>query len=164
MPVGRPTIYTPELGAEICKRIAEGESLRAICNGPVGYDPLVDEDKHSHMPDMSTVLDWALNVDHEFSLQYERARRNQMEFYADKITEWPDEYAEVARARLKSDNVKWLMARMASSRYGDRIAAEITGKDGESFGAGATTQLASLIAAAAAKASTAKPDDDDDIA
>ena len=145
MPAGRPTIYTQALADEICKRIADGESLRSICNGPPMFDPLVDEDRHSHMPDMSTVLSWALNLDHEFSLQYALARQQQMEYYADTLAETAENHPDVARARLITDNKKWIMARLASSRYGDRIQTEITGKDGESFGVGATNQLANLI-------------------
>lgn len=160
MPAGRPTIYTPELGAEICKRIAEGESLRAICDGPPRYDPLVDEDRHSHMPAVSTVLDWALDISHEFCSQYEQARTKQMEYFGDKLQEWPDEYSEVARARLKSDNVKWLMARLASRRYGDRIQTDVT-TDGESLSMDSVGHLGSVLGAAL-RAAKQQPDDEDE--
>lgn len=150
MPAGRPTIYTEQLGAEICKRIAEGASLRSICNGPVNYDPMVDEDNHSHMPAISTVLSWGLDINHEFSAQYGEARRQQMEYYGDTLKE-VSERPDTQRARLISDNTKWLMARLSSSRYGDRTQTELVGKDGAELNAGVSNQLASVMAAALAK-------------
>ncbi len=42
---GRPSRYTPELAANFCRRLAEGETLRAICRDPA-------------MPDKATVLRW----------------------------------------------------------------------------------------------------------
>lgn len=42
---GRPTIYTEEMGDEICRRIADGESLRSIC-------------EDDHMPNRETVRLW----------------------------------------------------------------------------------------------------------
>ncbi len=42
---GRPSRYTPELAAKICRRLAKGETLRAICRDPA-------------MPDKATVLRW----------------------------------------------------------------------------------------------------------
>jgi hypothetical protein len=33
MPAGRPSDYTQEIADLICERIADGESLRAICAG-----------------------------------------------------------------------------------------------------------------------------------
>jgi hypothetical protein len=32
--IGRPSIFTPELSEEICRRLADGESLRNICARP----------------------------------------------------------------------------------------------------------------------------------
>ncbi len=151
MPAGRPTIYNPTLAEDICNRIANGESLRAICNGPVRFDPMVDEDNHSHMPAVSTVLKWALDLDHEFHSQYEEARRCQMEYFGDTLRETGDQHVEVARSRLLADNTKWLMARLAPKRYGDRIQTEVTGRDGTELGAGVANQLASVMAAALAK-------------
>ncbi len=42
---GRPTRYTPKVAADICTRLAEGESLRAIC-------------KDDAMPGLRTVMGW----------------------------------------------------------------------------------------------------------
>ena len=42
----------------------------------------------------------------------------------------PEDNAAVAKARLRSDSRKWLLSKALPKVYGDRIAAEITGKDG----------------------------------
>jgi hypothetical protein len=39
----------------------------------------------------------------------------------------------VARDRLKVDTKKWFLFNMLPKTYGDKIAQEITGKDGEPF-------------------------------
>jgi hypothetical protein len=39
----------------------------------------------------------------------------------------------VARDRLKVDTKKWILSKMLLTAYGDKIAQEITGKDGEPF-------------------------------
>jgi hypothetical protein len=45
MPAGRPSRFTDEIGLIICERLANGESLRAMCE---------DDD----MPDKATVFRW----------------------------------------------------------------------------------------------------------
>src|ERR1700678_815031 len=60
-PVGRPTLFTPELGDAICNRIADGESLRAICD-------------EADMRDKATVFRWLLAEQHkDFRNQYKRS-------------------------------------------------------------------------------------------
>ncbi len=49
---GRPSLYTEALAAKICRRLAEGESLRAICADKV-------------MPAISTVMGWLFNGKHQ---------------------------------------------------------------------------------------------------
>lgn len=44
---GRPSKYTPELAAELCERMGNGESLRSICES-------------EHMPSVSQAISWAL--------------------------------------------------------------------------------------------------------
>ena len=66
-----PAKYGAETRADICKRIASGESLTAIC-------------KDEHMPYKDQVLDWLFD-EPEFSTQYARAREAQAEHYLDEI-------------------------------------------------------------------------------
>jgi len=122
---GRPSIYTDELAATICQRMAEGESLRSICE---------DVD----MPGQRTVFRWLCDGEHEeFWQQYARAREMQAEHFAGEIIEIADSSASdrftddkgkvlvdhevVARDRLRVDTRKWLMARMAPKKYGDKL-------------------------------------------
>lgn len=127
--MARPSDYSAEVTTAICIRLGLGESLREICR---------DED----MPDKSTVMRW-LAAHSEFRDQYAGAREAQADYYAEEIIEisddgtndWMlrkqgDEEVEVenkevlARSRLRVDTRKWLMARMAPKKYGDRVIQE----------------------------------------
>ena len=44
--IGRPSKYTPELAAEICERLSDGEPLRQIC-------------RDEHMPAWTAIYAWA---------------------------------------------------------------------------------------------------------
>ena len=69
---GRPTTYTPEIGAEICRRMADGESLVEITRDPA-------------MPaGMSTVFQW-LAKDVPFAEMYAQAREQQADAYGATI-------------------------------------------------------------------------------
>jgi hypothetical protein len=81
-----------------------------------------------------------------FREQYAHAREVQAESWADDIIEISDDgvndtYKDedghertnqdvIARSRLRVDTRKWLMARMAPKKYGDKITQEVTGADG----------------------------------
>lgn len=161
MPAGRPTMYTQAMADEICHRLAQGESLRSICDGPPNFDPEIDQDRHSHMPDVSTVLRWAINPDHEFNKQYEEARAAQAEGYADRMLAIADEEVETARARLKIDTMKWIASRLMPKRYGTKVQAEVSDPGGEVFGTAALHTIGNIINAALNRPDEA---DDDDIA
>jgi hypothetical protein len=116
---GHPSKYTAELGATICARLAEGESMSGICR---------DVD----MPDRRTVLRW-LVADTEFCRMYARAR----ELGADVIAETavaeaiaPMGPEDVQRARLAFDARKWWVAKLAPRRYSDRVQQEVSGPGG----------------------------------
>jgi hypothetical protein len=120
---GRPTIYSQELAEIICKRLADGESLRAVC-------------RDADMPHNSTVLLWAITPDHPFSDQYARARQVQAENMAEEIFEIADDHEDdyiydddgkrvyngehVNRSRLKVDTRKWYMSKVLP-KFRDRI-------------------------------------------
>ena len=126
---GRPSKYTEAIAAEICSRLAGGESLNAICSDP-------------HIPPESTVREW---VDDDrggdengpgFAARYMRARNAGYERMADEIIAISDadctvdgqpDNALVQQARLRVDTRKWLLSKMLPKRYGDRITAEIAG-------------------------------------
>ena len=135
MSVGRPALYTPELAAEVCRRISEGESLRGVC-------------RDESMPCTATVLKWARDIP-EFAEQYAKAREALLEHWAEEITEIADDgsndwmerhekdnvgYAangeHINRSRLRVDTRKWLLSKLAAKKYGDRVSAELSGPGG----------------------------------
>lgn len=115
MPAGRPTIYTPELGDKICKRLAEGDSLNKISKDP-------------DMPDRSTMIAWALSQvkdAEEFTHKYALARQIQQEALADEIHDIADDssrdkidddgkvtidYEHIQRSKLRVDTRKWYLS------------------------------------------------------
>ncbi len=122
---GRPSLYTEALAVRICRRLAEGESLRAVC-----------ADKA--MPAISTVMGWLFDGNHDgFSEQYARAREAQAEIRADEIVEIADDDTNdftadkdgklvansehIQRSRLRVDARKWIAAKLLPKRYGDKL-------------------------------------------
>lgn len=132
--IGRPSIYTQRLANTICRRMAEGESLREVCRDP-------------KMPARSTVMLWAVENE-KFSDQYAKARELLLEHWADEILDIADDgsndweerqnkkgeliialnHEHVSRSRLRFDARRWLMSKLAPKKYGDKIA--LTDPDG----------------------------------
>ena len=122
--LGRPTLYTDELAAEICRRIVEGESLTRIC-------------KDDDMPNVSSVYLWIIK-NKDFSNMYAHAREDQADTYSDQIVDIGEEVpmmvitdedgkvtkridpAGVNRNRLRVDARKWVAAKLKPKKYGDR--------------------------------------------
>ena len=107
---GRPSAYTPELAAEICQRLAEGESLRSIC-------------EDDHMPNRSTVHLWVVEDRENFSNQYAKARHAQAVRWGEEILEIADDENrdDTQRARLRVDTRKWLLSKVLPKVYGDKV-------------------------------------------
>lgn len=126
--MARPTIYSEELALEICEQIAQGKSLRSIC-------------ELEEMPSLRTVMYWC-NDNKEFLQQYTRAREAQADYYADELIEIADTLLKdddgktfddptaVARAKLRIETRKWIASKLKSKSYGEKVTQEITGKDG----------------------------------
>lgn len=116
----------------ILERLAEGESLRAICQG---------ED----MPAASTVCLWVKDDD-AFAERYARAREVGFTLLAEELLEIADDgkndtYTDdngnirtdhdvIARSRLRVDTRKWMLAKMLPKVYGEKVVNEHTGSDG----------------------------------
>ena len=109
MPVGRPTIATPEILDAICDRIAEGESLRDIC--------ACDD-----MPGRTAVLKWLAN-DAEFASQYARAREAQGDVMDDMIMAeaLSCDASNAAAARVRIDAFKWRAGKLKPKVYGEKV-------------------------------------------
>lgn len=136
---GRPSQYTEEIAAEICARLAEGESLLRIC-------------KTKRMPAERTVREWAIDDREGFAVRYGRARDLGLDHHAEKIIELADVCRMgikkesgtgangpiskeitgdmVERARLQIDARKWYLSKLAPKRYGDKLAVEHGAGDG----------------------------------
>jgi len=148
MTPGRPSTYTPEIGARICEEIAKGRSLTDIC-------------KEDWAPSDVTVHKWWREKE-DFARLYAQARRDQADHWADMITaiaagndpislerqaiavenaraEWlaagkaeeafrpeavkrPDDWQE---RRLRIDTIKWLAGKQAPRIYGDFQRVEL---------------------------------------
>lgn len=122
---GRPSSYTEERAAEICGRIAAGESLNRIC-------------KDDHMPDQVTVYRW-LGVNEEFRKNYALAREDQAETHADFIQDIADEMPPndekgrtdsgwVTWQKNRIDARKWIASKLKPKRYGDKLDVTSDGK------------------------------------
>ena len=114
---GRPSLYTPETAATICKALAEGQSLRSIC-------------KADDMPSEATVREWVVDDREGFSSQYTRARDIGLDCVAEEVFEIADEGSDHQRDRLRFDARRWYLSKLAPKRYGDKITQEHTGADG----------------------------------
>lgn len=128
--------YTPALGQEICARLAEGETLSAICRTL----PTVDR---------STVTKWVLAGKRlecrdlclrEFAHDYTRAREIAYLNMGDEIIDIVDDSrddmangrpnnAKVQRDKLRADSRKWMLAKMLPKIYGDSKTVTHEGGD-----------------------------------
>jgi hypothetical protein len=117
----RPSRYSSELARAICDAAATGESLTDICARP-------------DRPDRDVVSRWlATNAD--FQAAYARSLEVLADRYAEEILALADGTGDgagepgkrdgadtVARLKLRIDTRKWLMAKLAPNKYGDRLA------------------------------------------
>jgi hypothetical protein len=137
---GRPSRYTQEIADEICRRLADGEGLKEICRTP-------------GMPSEAAVRSWALNDYQDFAAPYEQARQIQFHRWADEILSIADDsrqdislrqlpdgttarvvdHEHINRSRLKIDSRKWLLSKLLPSKFGDRVATELTGAGGRAI-------------------------------
>lgn len=142
-PKGRPSSYSEKTGGEICARLSEGESLRAICLS-------------EGMPHVVTVLRWLADQRYAaFRIQYEEARAAGLEHKADEILEIADaavaagDSAAVAKQRLQIDARKWVLSKLVPKKYGDSAVLNIGNKDGEALKVESNAaEVASQVAAA----------------
>jgi len=121
--------FTQKVFDAICLRIANGESLRAICE---------DED----MPHRDGVRKW-LAKDETLVAQYARARSDQADHIFDEIltiaddaqNDWMERNGEedagwqangehIQRSRLRIDARKWMAGKLRPKVYGEKIEVD----------------------------------------
>lgn len=126
---GRKCTYTNVAAEEICRRLAMGESLLAIC-------------RDEKMPPESTVRQWVIDDRNGFAATYARARDLGLDHLAEEIveiantpmigtrTETTDDKVKVVETdmiehrRLQVDARKWYLSKLAPKRYGDMTKVE----------------------------------------
>ena len=106
--VRKPTLYTKPIVSKILNRLIEGESLIRIC-------------RYTNMPTMPTIYNW-INRYPDFRVQYQIAKMLQMDTLADRLLDIADDEPNLQRARLMSDNIKWLASKLKPKKYGNRLA------------------------------------------
>jgi hypothetical protein len=125
-------VFSQKIADIICKRLSDGESLRAIC-------------RDDGMPAESTVRDWVRTDYQGFAAQYTRAREIGYLVMAEELLELSDKpnigTKEVSKAtgleittgdnvdrtRLQIDTRKWLLSKMLPKIYGDKQQIEHSG-------------------------------------
>jgi len=120
-------IYTPELAAAICERLAAGESLRSIS-------------RSEGMPADTTVHEWIINDREGFAVQYARARDVGYKKLADELVDIADDGANdyiehegqsllnaehVQRSKLRVDTRKWILSKMLPKIYDDKSEVDL---------------------------------------
>jgi hypothetical protein len=118
-------MFSKKLAARICARVAAGQSLRSICR---------DDD----MPHRDTVRRWMRDKP-DFAREYARAHEEFADVVFEELLEIADDsqndYIEretrkgityvlkaeaVSRSKLRVDTRKWMLARLAPKKYGDK--------------------------------------------
>lgn len=120
--MARPSDYNEALAESICLKIADGQSLRAICT---------DEE----YPDRSTVFRWLADpARSEFRDQYALARKASAHADADDIAHYARQAAEGKiepnAATAAINGLKWSAGKRNPKVYGDASTLKHTGPDG----------------------------------
>jgi hypothetical protein len=127
---GRPTIFTSELGEEICLAIAiSSKALRVLC------------EENSHWPNANTICEWRIKIK-QFGEAYLRAKQQQIEILVDEIIEIADDttrdnitncagqiavdHEHINRSRLRIAARQWLASKLCPRLYGDRVQCDST--------------------------------------
>lgn len=130
---GRPSDFNQATADVICERLADGESLRGICEA---------ED----MPSKTTVFRW-LAAREEFRNQYARAREVQADMLFDDIldiaddarNDWMERRGEedagwvangdnIRRSQLRIEARKWMAGKLRPKVYGDKLDIDLNSK------------------------------------
>ena len=111
MPGQFPHLYSKDTAAQICSRLALGQSLIAICTDPA-------------MPSYATVQRWLSNDVATFREDYARAKHEYAHYIAEECMTIADSAtAETAQVcRLQVDTRKWYAGKVMPKVYGDRPA------------------------------------------
>jgi hypothetical protein len=122
MKTGRPSLYSPQLAAQIIARLAGGLSLERLC-------------RNKQMPSASTIYRW-LGERADFREAYVRAGEAKGIRSGERVVDIAERClrGEIPpdAARVAIEGHKWAAGRLAPKVYGDRVA--LTDPNGEAFG------------------------------
>ncbi|MFL5297397.1 MAG: hypothetical protein ACJ798_13530 [Phenylobacterium sp.] len=109
---GRPTSYSADAAAEVCRRVIRGETLLRIETDPA-------------MPAVETVLEWMQDVP-AFAAAYDRARGLMADVLFDEVREvaLAATPGDVWVSRLRFDGLRWMAGMLAPRKYLPRVVAE----------------------------------------
>lgn len=119
----------------ILEAMREGKSLRKAAK--------------AHAVTPSVFLRW-VEEDPDLEEQYVRARARMLDVQAEELEVIGEQAAraksatKVAGLRLQSDNRKWLLAKLAPKKYGERQTTELTGPDGGPIQTETTLDISNL--------------------
>lgn len=135
--MGRPTEFNEDIALRICERLADGESLKAMCE---------EED----MPARSTVFKWLAKPENkQFVDMYTRAREEQADALFDEILAisddgrndwmerkdaeeenigWRENGEALKRSHLRIEARKWAAAKLMPRKYSEKHQVEHTGE------------------------------------
>lgn len=119
-PSGRPSIYTPELGKEICEVISSTtKGLPTLCQI---YD---------HWPSYNAIYEWIQDNRCGFGDMYAKAKENQADYLVDdilRIIDKPETFIaegvernDVGMIRVKVDALKWHAMKLKPKKYDKHV-------------------------------------------
>jgi hypothetical protein len=117
-PGGRPSIFTPELAAQVIELFAAGQTIREVENTP-------------GMPCWRTIQTW-LRDSPQFLAQYARARATSAEWLEHEALDAARSartFEQIQAARLLADTIKWAAAKRNPRVYGERVDATLIVSD-----------------------------------
>lgn len=123
----KPAFFTPELADAICNRIADGRSLRSVCQ---------DDD----MPSRESVRRW-LKEREDFRALYAEAHHERVDaMFEDMLAIADDRTIDWQERKVMIAARQWAMSKVAPKKYGDRV--EVTGDPERPMVASDSTDLA----------------------
>lgn len=137
--IGRPTGFTPEVLEYILGEITRGRSERSIFNDTgLPFDlpcwRAWGKYKREHpefIPHYALAKEQCYEVwEHEM---VETALDDSRDYQTDAKGNIRSDNTSVNRDRLIIDTKKWIMSRLMSKKYGDKVTQELTGAEGAPF-------------------------------
>lgn len=130
---GRSSTYNADIAARLCAELAEGRSLRSVCEA-------------DDMPSKSVVFKW-LSKHEDFVDQYARAKEEAADSLVDEILDIADDARNdwmaihgngdaeayklngeaIQRSRLRVDSRKWIASKLKPKKYGEKVDHEVKG-------------------------------------